>query len=147
MQNKILQQIRDFFLYLGKDWLANMRGALSVFFTAFGILDVWSRKDLFYVLAILALTVSGCSTPEISGTVTGAVSSGVSITLSGDKSASTTTDYSGKYSFTGLENGNYTVTPSLTGYTFNSTSTTVSIVNNNDQVANFTATAGASSSV
>ena len=47
MQNKILQQIRDFFLYLGKDWLANMRGALSVFFTAFGILDVWSRKDLF----------------------------------------------------------------------------------------------------
>src|SRR5208337_5058455 len=95
---------------------------------------------------LMFVMVTGCSTPVISGTVTGAVSSGVLITLSGDKSSSTTTDYSGKYSFTGLENGNYTVTPSLTGYTFDSASTTVSIVNNNDQVANFTATAQTSSS-
>jgi len=93
------------------------------------------------------LMVTGCSTPEISSTVTGAVSSGVTITLSGGKSASTTTDSSGNYSFAGLGNGSYTVTPSLAGYTFNPTSTTVYIVNNNNQFANFTATTGASSSV
>ena len=91
--------------------------------------------------------VSGCSTPEITGKVTGTGSSGVLITLSGGKSTSTTTDSSGNYSFAGLGNGSYTVTPSLAGYTFNPTSTTVSIVNNNNQVANFTATAGVSSSV
>jgi len=96
---------------------------------------------------LMFLMVTGCSTPEISGKVTGAVSSGVTITLSGGKSASTTTDSSGNYSFAGLGNGSYTVTPSLAGYTFNPTSTTVYIVNNNNQLANFTATAEASSSV
>ena len=84
---------------------------------------------------LMLLMVIGCSTPEITGTVSGTGSSGVVITLSGDKSTSTTTDSSGNYSFAGLGNGSYTVTPSLAGYTFNPTSTTVSIVNNNNQVA------------
>lgn len=44
--------------------------------------------------------------------------SGVNITLSGGSSATTTTDSNGEYSFTGLSNGNYTVTPSQTPYTF-----------------------------
>jgi len=58
----------------------------------------------------------------ISGTVTsgGAVLPGVTITLSGTSSGTATTDANGDYSFTGLADGSYTVTPSLTGYTFTS---------------------------
>ena len=58
----------------------------------------------------------------ISGTVTGAVQQGVTMTLSGTSSATTTTDGSGNYSFSDLSNGNYTVTPTLAGYTFSPTS-------------------------
>jgi hypothetical protein len=44
--------------------------------------------------------------------------SGVTVALSGPASASTTTDNSGAYSFTGLAGAVYTVTPSIAGYTF-----------------------------
>jgi len=43
---------------------------------------------------------------------------GVTITLSGARSATTTTDASGNYTFTGVSNGSYTVTPRMTGYAF-----------------------------
>ena len=61
-------------------------------------------------------------TYSISGTVTdsdtGFGLEDVTMTLSGDASDTTTTDASGNYSFSGLANGSYTVTPSLTNYTF-----------------------------
>jgi len=63
----------------------------------------------------------GCSTNcTISGTVSGAWGSGVTITLSGGPTSkpNATTDSSGFYSFAGLAGGSYTVTPSLTGYTY-----------------------------
>jgi hypothetical protein len=76
-----------------------------------------------------SVTVSGADVDEqdfaasvpshtISGTVAGAVSQGVAVTLSGASSASTTTNGAGYYAFTGLANGDYTVTPSLAGYAF-----------------------------
>ncbi|MBI5103194.1 MAG: choice-of-anchor D domain-containing protein [Nitrospirae bacterium] len=43
---------------------------------------------------------------------------GVTMTLSGAASGTTTTDNSGIYTFSGLYSGGYTVTPGLTGYTF-----------------------------
>ena len=49
------------------------------------------------------------------------------MTLSGDASATTTTDSQGRYTFTGVADGNYTVTPSLTGYTFTPTSRNVTV--------------------
>ena len=53
----------------------------------------------------------------ISGIVTGA--SGVTVTLSGDKEETQTVDTDGgKYEFEVPEGGDYTVTPSKTGYTF-----------------------------
>ena len=58
---------------------------------------------------------------SISGTVKsaeGTAVSGVTMTLSGDKAGTTVTDSEGNYSFGGLGNGNYTVTPGKTGYTF-----------------------------
>jgi hypothetical protein len=60
----------------------------------------------------------------MSGTVTDSTSgtglAGVTMTLSGASTSTTTTDSSGDYSF-GLANGSYVVTPSLTGYTFTPT--------------------------
>jgi hypothetical protein len=54
----------------------------------------------------------------ISGTVTGAVSAGVAVVLSGDAEDVTITDAMGAYTFPALPNGSYTVTPSLLGYRF-----------------------------
>jgi len=59
-------------------------------------------------------TADAASTYTISGTVDSHLLEGVSgvkIDLSGDNSGSTFTDESGYYSFSGLVNGNYTVTP------------------------------------
>jgi hypothetical protein len=55
---------------------------------------------------------------RISGTVTGDHPAGVSLTLSGDASAITTTDASGAYAFDRLLDGNYFVTPILAGCAF-----------------------------
>ena len=85
-------------------------------------------------------TVSGTTTYSISGAVSGAVTSGVTMTLSGASSGTTTTGTGGTYSFAGLAAGSYTVTPSLSGYTFSPTSTSVTITTAN-ATANFTATA------
>jgi 6-phosphogluconolactonase (cycloisomerase 2 family) len=49
------------------------------------------------------------------------------VSLSGASSATATTDASGSYSFSGLANGSYTVTPSLTGYTFAPASLAVTV--------------------
>ena len=54
----------------------------------------------------------------ISGTVTGDVQPGVTITLGGDADATTTTDATGAYTFSDLPDGSYTITPSLAGYVF-----------------------------
>ena len=95
-------------------------------------------------------TVSGNTTHDfsataatytISGTITkgGAALPGVTITLTGDSSDSTTTDGSGNYSFTGLPyNTSYTVTPTLSGYTFSPTSVSGTLTASADH--DFTAT-------
>jgi len=54
----------------------------------------------------------------ISGNVSGAVSAGVTITLTGAESDTTVTDAKGDYRFAGLQNGSYTLTPNKTGYRF-----------------------------
>jgi hypothetical protein len=78
----------------------------------------------------------------ISGQVTlsGNGLSGVAITLSGSQSGSTGTNGSGGYSFTEPAGGNYTVTPSLSGYTFSPPSQTFNGLSGN-QAANFSASA------
>src|SRR5207253_7617228 len=86
---------------------------------------------------------SGATTYGISGQVSlsGAGLNGVTMTLSGSQSSSLATSGSGNYSFTGLAAaGNYTVTPSLSGYSFAPPSQTFSNLSAS-QTANFTATA------
>ena len=82
------------------------------------------------------------TTYSISGTVGGAVASGVTVALSGTANAATTTDASGNYSFSGLANGTYTVTPTLNGYTFSPASQEVRISGADQMAISFTATAG-----
>jgi len=69
------------------------------------------------------------ATFSISGTVSGPVDQNVLITLtSGSATIGTAvTDASGSSSFSGLVAGNYTVTPSLTGYTFTPSSSAVTL--------------------
>lgn len=80
-------------------------------------------------------------TYSISGTITG--TSGASVILIGAASATTTTNSSGAYTFRGLVNGSYAVTPSESGYTFTPTSLAAPINGANVTGVNFTATANA----
>jgi len=96
----------------------------------------WFRGVSFGSFVLLAIVVlAGCSnddnpivvpvavTYSISGQVasTGSGLSGVTMALTGASSATAITDASGNYSFTGLDNGSYTITPSRTGFTFSPT--------------------------
>lgn len=71
-------------------------------------------------------TIVAPSTYSISGTVTsgGSALSGVTITTSG---GSTTTLADGTYTINGLQNGNYTLTASKSGYSFTPTSLAVTV--------------------
>ncbi len=66
---------------------------------------------------------------------------GATVALSGAASATTTADGSGNYSFSGLANGGYAVTPSHSGYSLSPTSQAVTINGANVTGVNFTATA------
>jgi hypothetical protein len=82
------------------------------------------------------------NTHTIGGRVTDGANnalSGVSVTLGGTQNATTTTDAGGNYSFAGLAaGGNYTVTPSLTNYSFNPAGASLTNLSA-DQAVNFTA--------
>jgi hypothetical protein len=81
------------------------------------------------------------ATFSISGSVKtarGTAVSGVTMTLSGAGNATTTTNTSGNYQFTGLGNGSYTITPSKTGYTFAPKSRSVAVSGANVTGQNFT---------
>jgi hypothetical protein len=63
----------------------------------------------------------------ISGTISGTGGAGATVALSGTSSATTTTDTSGNFAFTNVFSGNYSVTPTKTGYVFAPGSQNVSI--------------------
>jgi hypothetical protein len=98
-------------------------------------------------LSVFAVLFSGCSSGggssatlyNISGTVSGDMGQGVTIKLSGDGSGTTTTDAGGNYSFTGIANGSYIVTPALAGYIFTSTSRAIRVSGANASAVDFTA--------
>jgi len=87
-------------------------------------------------------TVNSPPTYAISGTLTyfGGGLGGATIILSGTQSASTVSNGSGAYSFTGLASGGtYTVTPSFSGLTFSPVNQTFTNLSGS-QTANFSAT-------
>ena len=77
---------------------------------------------------------------SITGTINGVGGAGATVALSGAASASTTADATGNYSFSGVSNGNYTVTPSKTGFVFAPTNRGVTVTGSNTTVPVFTAT-------
>jgi hypothetical protein len=90
---------------------------------------------------------SPSGTYSISGTITpGSAGSAATLALSGTATGSTTANSSGNYSFTGLANGTYVVTPSATGYSFSPTVQTVTINGANATRINFSASQTSSSS-
>ena len=87
------------------------------------------------------INFSGAQTFSISGTISPATNgSGTLVTLGGASSATTTADSSGNYSFAGLVNGSYTITPSKTGFTFSPPSQSVTVNGSGLTAVNFTAT-------
>jgi hypothetical protein len=89
----------------------------------------------------LAATGATAQTYSISGKITPTANGGEStVTLSGAASAITTADASGNYTFGGLSNGTYSVTPSKGGFTFNPAGQNETISNANVNGVNFTAT-------
>jgi len=86
-------------------------------------------------------TATPIPTWSISGTVSPAANgTGTTLTLTGTSSGSTTADASGNFSFAGLTNGTYTVTPAKTGFTFSPASQSVTVSGANVTGVNFTAT-------
>jgi PKD repeat protein len=81
------------------------------------------------------------STWSVSGTVTTGTGVGIAGVTVSTGSSSTTTNSSGAYTLGGLANGTYTLTPSLTGYTFSPASSSVTISGANVSGKNFTGTA------
>jgi len=84
-------------------------------------------------------TADASSASSLSGTVSGAVIQNVTITLSGTNTGSALTDENGRFSFTGLAAGTYTLTPSLAGHAFSPVSSTATTTSGTDvTVSNFT---------
>ena len=89
----------------------------------------------FTATPVLAVTYS------ISGQVTsnGSGLSGVTMALTGASSATTITDASGNYTFTGLGNGSYGIEPRKAGYTFSPTGVVIQLSGANATGVNFAA--------
>ena len=93
-----------------------------------------SQTNLDFAASLVSYPINGRVTNNGNGL------SGVTLSLTGSQTGQITTDNNGDYSFTATAEGNYLITPALSGYTFNPNSR--SFVNlSADQTADFTATA------
>src|SRR6266700_2327574 len=78
---------------------------------------------------------------SLSGTINpAAAGNGATVALSGAASATSTADNSGNYTFAGLPNGSYMVTPKHTGYAFTPGNQNTTVNGANVSGVNFTAT-------
>jgi len=103
-----------------------------------GTLDLWK------------LEIAGTSqqpppqpqTWSISGRATSGANglAGATMTLGGARTGSTSTDASGNYAFGGLPDGGYTLTPSLSGWTFAPASRSVTVAGGNVAAQDFAGT-------
>ncbi len=84
-----------------------------------------SRKTGFWLGILLCFILTGC---RISGQVVDEYNQpmqGVTVELGGDASRETTTDEDGVFVFDNLNEGRYTITPGMDGYTFQPESVTL----------------------
>ncbi len=110
-----------------------------------------SKTGFAYTPGGMPVTVSNASmtgvnfstiTYTVSGTISGPGGNAATVSLGGAATATVTADASGNYSFTGLVNGAYTVTPSHTGFAFTPVSQPVTVNGANVSAVNFTSSAG-----
>ncbi len=101
------------------------------------------KKALLLMLFMMFISTSALSQNTIYGTVTGDVQEDVTITLNSvsPSATETTTGSDGTYSFSELANGDYTVTPSLAGYSFTPANTPVTISGSDVTGIDFTSVA------
>jgi hypothetical protein len=98
----------------------------------------WNGSNYWVDLVFVPSTSPNPSLYTISGSVNG---SAATLTLSGAATGSTTTDATGKYTFSGLANGSYVVTASQSGYAFTPSTASVTVKGAAITGVNFTATA------
>jgi hypothetical protein len=99
-----------------------------------------SQSAVNFTAQAVTYTISGSVAPVN-------ISSEATVVLGGTSSTTTTADITGNYSFTGLANGSYTVTPSKSGVTFSPSNQPVTINGANQSVVNFAAQTALQSSV
>ena len=111
-------------------WVQRQNSATPLSGTSVTINDTAPTTDRYNltIVEVLPPAAGFVATYGISGTLSPAAQgSGVTVTLSGAASATTTADSSGNYAFSGLANGSYTVTPAKSGIIFLPTSQTVTV--------------------
>ena len=98
------------------------------------------------VLFNATLSTPPAATYTVSGTITlsgGGALQGATVTATGGSSSpSATTDSSGSYTITGLADGTYTLTPTLSGYAFTPATASVTVSGADVTGQNFTASLG-----
>ncbi len=80
----------------------------------------------------------GTPTFTVSGTITTSAGAGINGVTVSNGSGSATTNASGAYTLSGVTNGTYTLTPSLSGYTFTPATRSVTVSGANVTAQNFT---------
>ena len=126
-------------------WVQEQNSPTVLSGTAVLINDTAPTTDRYNltIAEVLPATTSGGTTFTISGSITPPASgagSTVALTQNGTALASSTADANGNYSFAGLANGSYTVTPTKTGFTFSPVSQTITVSGANATLTSFTAT-------
>ena len=112
------------------DWVQRQNSTSPLSGTSVTINDTSPTTDRYNLSIVEVLPIAGTSsspTYAISGNISGAGASGTTVALSGAASTTVTSDTSGNFSFTGLANGSYTVTPQRAGFAFAPAAQNVSV--------------------
>ncbi len=123
-------------------WVQRQTAPTATSGTTVSINDTLPTTDRFNlsICEILPVASGSPQTWNIAGTISPSPGgAGAAVALSGAASAATTADPAGNYSFSGLANGTYTVTPAQTGFVFVPTSQSVTVNGANVASVNFTA--------
>lgn len=104
--------------------------------------DTVKDKTSIDFVATQGYQISGRVLDVTSGEVGNSGIAGVTVTLTGDAAATAQTDENGAYSFVGLENGTYVITPSYNDSNFEPPSQTITIASSNVDTVNFVAATG-----
>jgi hypothetical protein len=124
-------------------WVQTLNTPVPMSGATVTVSDTAPTSDRYNLSAVEVLPTTGSTQQfSISGTVSPIpAGTGVTLTLSGATIGTATSDSSGNYTFTGLANGSYTVTPNKPGYGFTPPGQAVTVSGSNVSNVSFTASA------